>query len=156
MNWLARLKEKATDPSTAPAEPTKAPSAGFVSAWEAPAADFGPVVNDPEFHSEDLDRWCWPMSEAMNGREIDLMIARSNLFSDRGMRTDDAERLADVLVNRDREMDDRRLCMECAHLSGRRCSASAIAGAGQNVVALVQLPQRCPAFKPAEVLWTSK
>ena len=133
MNWLARLKEKTTGPSTAPAEPTKAPSAGFVSAWEAPEADFGPVVNDPEFHSEDPDRWCWPKTEAMNSAEIERFNARVALFAERGIRTEEAEGLADALVKRDRETDDRRLCLECSHLRGTRCSVPAKAGAGAFV-----------------------
>lgn len=149
MNWLAKLKEKAASPTYDPAEPTKAPSAGFGSGWEASVANFGTVVNDPEFDASDLDRWCWPASDAMNSREIGLMVARTNMFSERGMRVDAAERLADALVERDRERDDRRLCMECAHLNGRRCSASAVAGAGENVAALAYMPQRCPAFSLA-------
>lgn len=51
-----------------------------------------------------------------------------------------AERLAEMLVHRDRDMDDRRLCVECQHAgSGRRC-------ARREAFVLDQL-QRCPAFK---------
>ena len=149
MNWLARLKAKASGPTTVPAEPAKGPSAGFVSAWEAPAADFGPVVNDPEFGSGDLDRWCWPFSDAMNGAEIDRFNARVALFADRGIRIEDAERLADGLVSRDRELDDRRLCLECSHLRGGRCSVPTKAGAGFIVQPLVMTLQRCAGFDSA-------
>lgn len=41
--------------------------------------------------------------------------ARLAQFSDKGASHDEAERLADKLVIQDREGDDRRLCLECAH-----------------------------------------
>ena len=66
----------------------------------------------------DPDRWAWPHSEAMNGREIDTFTARLARFTDKGLMLDDAEKLADKLVTRDRESDDRRLCLECVHLAG--------------------------------------
>lgn len=51
-----------------------------------------------------------------------------------------AEPLAEMLVHRDRDMDDRRLCVECQHAgSGRRC-------ARREAFVLDQL-QRCPSFK---------
>ena len=54
----------------------------------------------------------------MNGQEIDTLMARQALFCQRGAASQDAERLADSLVNRDRDDDDRRLCLECRHLHG--------------------------------------
>ena len=66
----------------------------------------------------DSDRWCWPVSAAMNTGEIDTFTARLTLFTDKGLKLDDAETLADKLVIRDREKDDRRLCLECLHLAG--------------------------------------
>ena len=53
------------------------------------------------------------------------MVERSSLFNRRGLQALDAELLADKLVNRDREADERRLCLECSHLSrvgGWRCA----------------------------------
>lgn len=149
MNWLAKLKKKATPPTTDPAEPAKAPSAGFVSGREAPVADFGAVVNDPEFGLGDVDRWSWPLSEAMNGAEIDRFNTRVALFAERGIHIEEAERLADGLVMRDREQDDRRICLECSQLRGSRCSVPAKSGAGSNVQSLIRLPQRCAGFDPA-------
>ena len=68
------------------------------------------------------DASCWPHSTAMNGAEIDTFTARLARFTDRGLSLIDAERLADRLVQRDRDLDDRRLCLECAHLRhGGRC-----------------------------------
>ena len=66
----------------------------------------------------DPDGDCWPHSTAMNDTEIDLFTARLYRFIDKGLTSTDGEALADKLVIRDREMDDRRLCLECRHLTG--------------------------------------
>jgi len=68
--------------------------------------------------NENPDRHCWPNSTAMNGAEIDTFAARLARFTTKGVSTPDAEALADRLVIRDRETDDRRSCLECRHLSG--------------------------------------
>jgi hypothetical protein len=68
------------------------------------------------------DASCWPHSTAMNGAELDTFTARLALFTDRGLILADAEALADKLAQRDREADDRRVCLECGHLrTGGRC-----------------------------------
>ncbi len=76
----------------------------------------------------DADRWCWPHSSAMTGREIDTFNTRLLHFGAKGQ-SDAAEVLADRLVLRDREVDDRRLCLECAyadlnHAGRLRCNNS--------------------------------
>ena len=68
--------------------------------------------------TEDPDRWCWPRSSAMNGTEIDTFAARMHKFTDKGLARTDGEALADKLVRRDREQDDRRVCLECQHFAG--------------------------------------
>jgi hypothetical protein len=68
--------------------------------------------------TEDLDRWCWPHSSAMNDVEIDTFAARLHQFTDKGLARMDSEALADKLVVRDREQDDRRVCLECKHFAG--------------------------------------
>lgn len=51
-----------------------------------------------------------------------------------------SERLAEMLVHRDRDMDDRRLCVECRHAGpGWRCA--------QREAFILDQLQRCPAFK---------
>ena len=88
----------------------------------------------------DPDRWCWPHSQAMTGREIDTMAERTSLFNRRGLPALDAERLADKLVNRDRDGDDRHLCVECRHCRpGLRCV---------NKLAVLHVLQRCDHFVP--------
>lgn len=104
----------------------------------------------------EAERWCWPHSEAMNGREIDTFTARLARFTDKDLTLADAEQQADRLTARDREADNRRLCLECAHLQGRNpwgcgnwrkagvCTRSSDAGLARNLVLMLQ---RCDGFK---------
>ena len=108
------------------------------------------AANDP---AADPDRWAWPYSQAMTGREIDTFTARLHLFTRRGQVDSDAERLADKLMIRDRESDDRRLCLECVNLAGRagawRCNQWQRVGldAAGLPAGLVLVLQRCDGFK---------
>ena len=108
----------------------------------------------------DPDAHCWPHSTAMNGAEIDLFTARLHRFTDKGLTIADGESLADKLVLRDREADDRRFCMECRHLSGVgqtswRCGNWQAAGIAirsrdsQLPADLVLQLQRCDGFATA-------
>ena len=96
----------------------------------------------------------------MNSMEIDTFTARLARFTDKGLGLDDAEALADKLVTRDRESDDRRLCLECFHLSGQsgkawdcrnwqRSGVALRARDAQLSAALVWQLQRCDGFKEA-------
>ena len=181
MNWLARLKKIVTPPTAEATEPTKPGFVGFVAPGMAPLQKTGadsPAPNDPAQILalvstgkvstlvsspapvlQDPDRWCWPHSQAMTGREIDTFTARLHHFTRRGVLALDAERLADKLVTRDREADARRLCLECAHLSGhagawgcrnwQRAAIASMARDAQLPAALVIQPQRCEGFKAA-------
>ena len=101
----------------------------------------------------DPDSYCWPHSSAWNTSEIELFNRRAALFVRRGADEAQAEKLADRLVTRDREDDDRRLCLECRHLQGAtpwRCGNWFMAGvavrSGDAGLArdMVMLLQRCP------------
>ena len=48
--------------------------------------------------ANDPDRWCWPHSSAMTGREIDTMVERTALFNQRGLPALDAELLAGLVM----------------------------------------------------------
>lgn len=155
MKWLQRLKAaaKARTDATKPTEPG---FVGFVACPHGPSENFTapeqPPANEP---TSDPDCWCWPHSSAMNTAEIDAFTARLARFTDKGLSLDDAETLADKLIQRDREMDDRRICMECVHLQGAgrwRCSNNVVAGMGLHM-ADTELPcrlthqlQRCAGF----------
>lgn len=54
----------------------------------------------------------------MNTDEIDTFRNRLARFGAKGLQQADAEALADRLVLRDRDGDDRRVCVECQHLQG--------------------------------------
>ena len=86
----------------------------------------------------DPDLWCWPQSIVMNGAEIDTLTARLERFIDKGFSLDDSEALVDRLVVRDRDGDDRHLCVECAHCRfGMRCDKK---------LAVLDVLQRCDHF----------
>lgn len=80
------------------------------------------------------------------------MVSRVEVFVARGVNLIDATALADKLVTRDRDGDDRRACLECEHLSGwaggRRCSAWRRAGiGGQSIPAdMVAMLKRCNGY----------
>ena len=102
----------------------------------------------------DPDRWCWPHSVAWNSKEIDTFAVRLARFIDKGVSYVDAERLAEKLVNRDREGDDQRLCLECSHLQGAgrwRCGNWQQADVAREglVRDLVLMRQRCPGYAGA-------
>lgn len=122
-------------------------------AWdqEMPCAANGPV---PPALVTAPDLWCWPYTQVMNATELVTFTARLSRFTEKGLSHDDAERLADALVIRDRDGDDRRLCLECAHLQGvrhRRCGNWLLASVSRERLGfdLVQLMQRCAGFKVA-------
>ena len=56
-----------------------------------------------------------PWDDAAIGR----FVVRLSLFLRRGIDATDADDLAERLHLRDLQGDDRRLCLECAHLAGR-------------------------------------
>lgn len=129
MNWLARLKK-----------------AELTSISGHPKPVMALAANDPSPATEpqDFDRWCWPHGEAMSRREIEVFMKRDSQFQRRGMSAEEAEKLADKLVKRDRDDDDRRLCLECQNLTGRpgawRC------GQQREGADWVALPKRCDSF----------
>lgn len=135
MKWLARLKKIEIAPEQDATEPTKPSSVGFAAPILAPIQKTGgetaAVIADP-------DRWAWPHSTAMTGAEIDTFTVRLARFTDKGFSLNDGEALADRLVVRDRDGDDRHLCAECAHCCfGMRCAKK---------LAVLNILQRCDQF----------
>lgn len=97
------------------------------------------------------DPWCWPHSLAWNSKEIDTFTTRLARFTDKGLSLADAESEANRLVIRDRECDDRRLCLECTHLYGTdlwRCGNWQTANVARDRLGrvLVLMLQRCGGF----------
>lgn len=63
---------------------------------------------------------------AWSQREMDRFVFRAALFRRRGEPEARAEAVAERLVQRDRDRDDRRLCLECQHLQpAYRCDRGA-------------------------------
>lgn len=91
--------------------------------------------------------WCWQHGDAWNEAEIALFWRRVELFKRRGL--DDPEVLAEQLLHRDRDGDERRMCTECAQLDGApghwRCCGGAYIGGGEMLTKL----QRAPTFVDA-------
>lgn len=164
MGWLDRLKNE-THAETHAREPRQPPQGeektGFLGSLAYPPAPLQKIegaepANDPApalDTVQDPDRWNWPNSPAMNAAEVDTFVGRLARFTDRGLIVPVAEALADKLVIRDREGDDRRACLECAHLQGFtfRCANWQRAEVARDRLAgeLVLLLQRCPGFKEA-------
>lgn len=128
MNWLARLKNASsteTDATKATKPSQAQPEAGFVGFVAPTLAAMEKInscavaVNDPVVTATDNpDRWCWPASDAMNTVEIGTFMARMARFTTKGMTIADGEVLVDKLVIRDRDQDDRKVCLECRHIAG--------------------------------------
>jgi hypothetical protein len=93
----------------------------------------------------------------MNTAEIARFLSRIEVFRAKGLDEPRAESLADTLVNRDRDGDDRKVCYECSHLRGfthLRCANWKAAGIcmtsdsaflGKDFASLLQ---RCDGFFP--------
>ena len=85
-----------------------------------------------------------------NDVEIRRFKARVGLFTRRGQHPIRAEFLADRLALRDQQRDDRRCCIECAHLDQRgRCFAAAqgwLKNTSTRHEPVVDILQRCERF----------
>jgi hypothetical protein len=161
VKWLARLKTESAE-SLQATKPTKSLRQNGQSVF----VDFvaGHPPHDQNIDTENPvaavrfidvkpgpDQTCWPYSPAMNGQEIDLFLSRLAHFTDKGWKLVEAEQLADKLLSRDREKDDRRLCLECSHLKGIhrwRCGNWRQADMAVQVLTadLVPMLQRCRGF----------
>lgn len=158
MNWLTRLKnQQHPEPdATKPTKPVLERLEGGFVGFVVPTLALAEKTRAESATTPDPDRWCWPHSSAMNTVEIDTFTGRLARFTDKGLSLDKAEVLADKLVIRDRELDDRHSCFECTHLAGAggwRCGNWQRAGVAiraldaQLPADFVTLLQRCDGFK---------
>jgi hypothetical protein len=81
--------------------------------------------------------------------DIGKFITRRDRLLRWGWTEPDAEKLAERLVQRDREQDDRVNCIDCRHYRPGRCGNHRHAGLGTSEVGrdLASLLQRCPGFE---------
>lgn len=81
--------------------------------------------------------------------EIEVFLRREARFTRMG-RIDDAEHWAERLILRDRQHDDRRVCLECAALANnRRClvaSRGGLTGVDRQLEPVPTILQRCEGF----------
>lgn len=74
-------------------------------------------------------------------REIARFTFRAALFRRRGLPPAAADRTAERLVERDRDRDERRLCIECAHRQQSRTCFLGLPMTPSDLLA------RCPSFE---------
>ena len=180
MSWLARIKKTNSTPESAPTKPTRGTFVGFVGIHQEDVQKSGEEssalscalaesANDPAAPVvARQDALAIPNASgaftacgvAMTAHELDVLLAQLALFTDRGLNLDDAEALAERLTYRDRQRDDRRLCLECQHLFGgpdaRRCSQWLKIGQINGPAIPADLPtilQRCRAFTDCLGQW---
>ena len=84
----------------------------------------------------------------MNGAELAALANRTQQFTRRGVGADAAEAMADRLVIRDRQQDERRICFECGAYRPGRCGNHRRAGLQAPDMGrdFAELLQRCPGF----------
>lgn len=70
--------------------------------------------------------------------------AQINEWRRKGLNDAEAEKMAEVLAERGRLLDDRRACIECQHSYMRRCKASLSPIGWSDIYTL----HRCKGFKP--------
>lgn len=91
-----------------------------------------------------------PGHVAWHKREIARFVFRTSLFQRRGLTAAAAEALSETLVARDRDLDDRRHCIECAHLQEKGTCFAAAQGwmpLPRDFTPIKVLLQRCERFQ---------
>jgi hypothetical protein len=89
-----------------------------------------------------------PSSGARTDDEIHRFADRRDRLLRWGWTEAEAERLAERLVDRDRDIDDRVSCADCRHSRGSICANHKAAGLGsRDVGRFAETLQRCPGFR---------
>jgi hypothetical protein len=135
---------------------TRMQRTGVLRRWDRATSDATPAqLSSCTVNREDLQPSalrCNP--DDVEGAWTDADISRFTKRRDRllrwGWAEPDAEKLAERLVRRDREQDDRVSCTDCKHYRPGRCGNHRRAGLGTVDVGrdLATLLQRCDGFKP--------
>ena len=147
--WALRLAEE----SAAPIAPVTAETAkrGHVSVLAVTPKGGGRELHAPpaaecrqadRLEALDLAAVAWTDSDVARFLDRRARLMRW------GWSESDAEQLADRLVRRDREVDDRVCCADCGHYRPNRCgnhrrAGLNSAGVGRDLAAMLQ---RCPGF----------
>ena len=170
MSWMARLKKTEEAPQGDPAKTAKTLSAVFAgtspehfknSVIERKNEETLPGKNGKNEEMEVFAVFAGTPPDHI-GKTVDAVdrppalasinIARLALFTDRGLGLADAQALVDRLALRDQQHDERRVCLECMHMSGtvnaRRCGQWRMTRSnGPPMPAdMVDILQRCRGF----------
>ena len=170
MSWLNRLRtlesfatpDPAAGPSQLPevatvtthspeAEPYSVVSVatlpGLSGISEAPVIADEPQWLEPaDIPAADED----PVHTGMTNREMEAFEWRVDRLTRRGFALKDAEALAVQFKDRDRDGDDRRMCIECDHLPGRSCNVAGtpkMPGTSRGMQPVRLVLWRCDAFQ---------
>lgn len=140
--WIDRLQARTGHPPTGGTDETDETLAPGVLSVLAVGAERGPANSSPAEPGPDLPAVAW------TDGDIDRFMARRARLLRWGWAADDAEKLADRLVRRDREADSRVSCTDCRHYRPGTCGNHRRAGLhsrelGRDLAALLQ---RCPGF----------
>ena len=144
MNWLAKLKNIRVTSESSLQKLQKGVSVVFVGSNPGHSQNLGGDA------TESLATYTEPANDP--AAPADIFTARLALFTGRGLIAEDADDLAQRLTRRDLEQDDRRVCLECRHMSGevehRRCSQwrKLWIGEASMPADLVDVLQRCQGF----------
>ncbi len=148
--WAARLAEKTAAPLYTVTDETD--KRGVLSVLAVP-----PQEGVRDFRAVRVPPLVGALGAASNAA-VAWTDAHIALYLDRrarllrwGWAEPDAEKLAERLVERDREHDDRVSCAECMHYRPGRCGNHRRAGLhspdmGRDLLATLQ---RCPGFQPS-------
>ena len=142
--WIERLQSKTAHPLAGGADETpKTPLVGVLSVM-AVATQGGCANSSPADSGPDLSAVAW------TDEDIARFLARRTRLLRWGWSEPEAEKLADRLVRRDREQDERVSCTDCRHYRPGRCGNHRRAGLttfdlGRDLAALLQ---RCDGFEP--------
>jgi hypothetical protein len=115
MSWLAKLKQlKEVSLQEEGEVLQKLPSPPIPTLQklqkEVLVVSVGSLLGTSENLGSDNSSW--------SAVEIDTFICRRHKLTEKGLSLEDAEVVAETLLFRDREIDNRRLCLECVHLQG--------------------------------------
>ena len=148
--WAARLAEKTAPPPSAGTDETDKRGVLSVLAVtpEGGARDFQPLpmtTGEPAPEPHDLAAVAW------TDADIARFLDRRARLMRWGWAEPEAETLAERLVKRDREHDERVSCTDCRHYRPGRCGNHRRAGlnvpdVGRDLAAMLQ---RCPGFETA-------
>ena len=102
---------------------------------------------NPLMTVEQGDACHWPV---WSDAEIVAFTTRTLYFMRRGVNATDSDDLSERLTLRDREQDDRTLCLECTHYRPGRCGNHVRAGLGGHALPrdMATQLQHCPGFTP--------